>query len=89
MAGVSKEKLEEIFKVYDEQRNGSIKTIEIGTSWHNPGTLIRSARLFPSEDDIEDLKRRVDPNRQGTFNMHKFVEVGLWFSDRQSSVNHE
>lgn len=31
MSMVTKEKLEEIFKVYDEQRNGAIKTIEIGT----------------------------------------------------------
>lgn len=30
MSTVTKEKLEEIFKVYDEQRNGAIKTIEIG-----------------------------------------------------------
>jgi hypothetical protein len=39
--------------------------------------LIRSARLFPSEEDIIELEKRVDPNKQGFFSMPKFVEAGL------------
>jgi hypothetical protein len=49
---------------------------------------VRSARLFPSEEDIEDLKKKVDPNRTGHFNMAKFVEVGMNFADKQAHVNH-
>jgi Ca2+-binding EF-hand superfamily protein len=39
--------------------------------------LIRSARMFPSEEDVNWLLKNADPNRQGTFNMGKFVEIGL------------
>ncbi len=81
---VSSEKLEEIYKVYDEKRNNRIPTSEIGIIKHNAAKLIRSARLFPSEQDIETLKKAVDPNREGTFTMKKFVDVGLDFASKQS-----
>jgi hypothetical protein len=35
--------------------------------------LIRSARLFPSEEDILELEKRVDPSKQGFFTMGRFV----------------
>jgi hypothetical protein len=50
--------------------------------------LIRSARLFPSEEDIIELEKRVDPSKQGFFSMPKFVEAGLEFANKQSHINH-
>ena len=49
---VTTEKLEEIYKVYDEKRNNRIPTAEIGIFLYYSAKLIRSARLFPSEQDI-------------------------------------
>lgn len=51
--------------------------------------LIRSARLFPGEEDIVWLQKNVDPNRQGFFNIARFVEVGLEFASAQSKINHD
>jgi len=45
--------------------------------------------LFPSEEDIADLRNRVDPKKMGTFNMNTFVEVALAFSDKQSHIRHD
>ena len=42
--------------------------------------------MFPNEQDIEYLKKTVDPNREGSFSMKKFVEVGLQFASKQSEV---
>lgn len=51
--------------------------------------LIRSARMFPNEQDIDFLKKSVDPTRSGHFSMKKFVEVGMQFAAKQSEINHE
>lgn len=56
---------------------------------NNKAKLIRSARLFPSEEDIIELEKRVDPTKQGFFSMSKFVEAGLEFANKQSHINHE
>ena len=45
--------------------------------------------MFPSEQDIKQLKEAVDPKNEGSFSMKKFVEVGLQFASKQSEVNHE
>ena len=50
----------------------------------NSAKLIRSARLFPNEQDIDDLKKSVDPNRIGYFDMKSFVDVGMEFSYKQA-----
>lgn len=60
---ITSEKLEEIFKVYDEKRNNRISTQDIGTLFITTAKLIRSARMFPNEQDIDALKKAVDPNR--------------------------
>ena len=80
---VTSEKLEEIFKVYDEKRNNRIPTPDVGTNAIIKVKLIRSARMFPSEQDIQQLKIAVDPNKEGSFSMKKFVEVGLQFASKQ------
>ena len=81
---VTQEKLEEIFKVYDENRENRIPTVDLRTLSINIAKLIRSARMFPSDQDIDMLKKQVDPQREGRFSMKSFVEVGLDFARKQS-----
>ena len=89
MNSITAEKLEEIFKVYDEKRVGKIPTSDVGIFDFYLAKLIRSARLFPTEQDIEELKKGVDPNRSGFFDNKKFVEIGLEFAAKQDEINHE
>jgi hypothetical protein len=35
--------------------------------------LIRSARLFPSEEEITELEKKLDPKKVGFFTLQKFV----------------
>jgi hypothetical protein len=67
-----------------------IKTEEISINLsHFIAKLIRSARLFPSEEDILYLQKIVDPTKTGYFSINKFVDVGLEFAEKQSKINHE
>lgn len=80
MSGVTKEKLEQIFKVYEDRKNNNpntIRTSEVGTQTFKVAKLIRSARLFPTEEEIAELEKKVDPSKLGFFNMQRFVDVGL------------
>ncbi|XP_051912515.1 calmodulin-like [Hippocampus zosterae] len=67
-------------RVYDDDADGFILTPQLGK-------LVRSARLFPSEDNIEELKKRVD--RGGRFCQEDFITATLDFHERQKHINHE
>ena len=36
-----------------------------------------------------ELEKRVDPGKQGSFTIGRFVEAGLEFAAKQSHINHE
>ncbi len=45
--------------------------------------------MFPSEEDINELQKRIDPSKQGFFTMNRFVDVGMDFAGRQAKIDHE
>ena len=44
--------------------------------------------MFPSDQDIDMLKKQIDPNREGRFSMKSFVDVGMQFAKKQSEIDH-
>ena len=76
----STEKLEQIFRAFDEKRIGKVPTKDLGKFNIIPAKLIYSAKLLPNEKEVEELKMRIDPYQTGCFDMKSFIEIGLEFT---------
>lgn len=53
--------IREIFTLFDKDADGYVSTQDLGT-------IIRGLNMNPSQREVEDMVRDVDPNATGTFN---------------------
>ena len=54
--------IKEIFGLFDKSSSGFVRTQELGT-------LVRAINLNPSEAEIIEMMKKVDPNGSGQFNL--------------------
>ena len=54
--------------LFDKNSDGFVHTQELGT-------LVRAINLNPSEQEITDMIRRVDPNNSGQFNLESLENL--------------
>lgn len=64
----TKEKIKEMFCLFDLNGSGSIETKDIGT-------LIRALWKCPSETDLVEYKKEVDPNGSGRVSFENFCSL--------------
>ena len=60
--------IKEIFMLFDKNSDGFVHTQELGT-------LVRAINLNPSEAEIQDMMKKVDPNNSGQFNLESLESL--------------
>ena len=60
--------IKEIFALFDKSNRGQVATSELGT-------LIRALNLNPTEDEITEMKSKVDPKNNGSFTLSALEKV--------------
>lgn len=60
--------IKEIFGLFDKSSSGFVRTQELGT-------LIRAINLNPSEAEIVEMMKKVDPNSSGQFNLQSLENL--------------
>lgn len=60
--------IKEIFGLFDKSSSGFVRTQELGT-------LIRAINLNPSEAEIIEMMKKVDPNSSGQFNLQSLENL--------------
>ena len=63
-ADIQPSEIKEIFMLFDKNGDGFVHTTELGT-------LVRAINLNPSEAEIIDMQKKVDPNNSGQFNLQQ------------------
>ena len=56
--------IKEIFMLFDKNSDGFVHTSELGT-------VVRAINLNPTESEISDMMKKVDPNNSGQFNLQQ------------------
>jgi len=67
---ISKEdynKIVKLFELYDEDKNGSISSSELGN-------MMRSMGLFPTDDEVEELRKFMDGDGSGKIELNELVK---------------
>ena len=54
--------IKEIFLLFDKNSDGFVHTSELGT-------VVRAINLNPTESEIQDMMKKVDPNQTGQFDL--------------------
>ena len=54
--------IKEIFMLFDKNSDGYVHT-------HELGTLVRAINLNPSNNEVQDMIKKIDPNSTGQFNL--------------------
>ncbi len=63
-----KTEIKEIFDLFDKNSTGKVYTTELGT-------IVRALNLNPTESEIIDMIKRVDPNGSGTFGLKQLEDL--------------
>ena len=63
-AGIRSSEIKEIFMLFDKNSDGFVHTTELGT-------VVRAINLNPTESEIQDMMKKVDPNNSGQFNLQQ------------------
>lgn len=82
MDGLTEEKLGEflqLFKLYDKEGDGAIRTQDLGQ-------VLRACGLHASEAEINTMMRQVDPSNIGTINFPSFLDCLSAFTQRSSDL---
>ena len=58
----------EIFTLFDKDADGYVSTSDLGT-------MIRGLNINPSQKEVEEMIRDVDPNSTGTFNQNALLSL--------------
>ena len=58
----------EIFTLFDKDADGYVSTSDLGT-------MIRGLNINPSQKEVENMIRDVDPNSTGTFNQNALLSL--------------
>ncbi len=59
---IAASEIKEIFMLFDKNQDGYVNTQELGT-------LLRAINLNPTESELVDLMKKVDPINSGQFNL--------------------
>ena len=60
--------IKEIFMLFDKNSDGFVNTKELGT-------LVRAINLNPTQSEIEEMERKVDPGSSGQFNLTQLEQL--------------
>ena len=60
--------IREIFTLFDKDADGYVSTADLGT-------IIRGLNMNPSQKEVEEMVRDVDPNSTGTFNQNALCSL--------------
>jgi calmodulin len=60
--------IREIFTLFDKDADGYVSTQDLGT-------IIRGLNMNPSQREVEEMVRDVDPSATGTFNQNALVSL--------------
>jgi Ca2+-binding EF-hand superfamily protein len=60
--------IREIFTLFDKNADGYVATTELGT-------IIRGLQHNPTERDVADMQRDVDPNQTGSFDQNSLISL--------------
>ena len=68
MVESQEEEIKEIFALFDKNSDGKVNTDELGT-------IVRALNMNPTESEITDFKKDIDPSGQGTFNVEALIKL--------------
>ena len=60
--------IREIFTLFDKNSDGYVNTSELGT-------IVRGLNLNPSESEVAEMMRDVDPNNTGQFDQNSLISL--------------
>lgn len=60
--------IKEIFMLFDKNSDGFVHTKELGT-------VVRAINLNPTESEINEMERKVDPTSTGQFNLQSLENL--------------
>ena len=63
-----KTEIKEIFDLFDKNATGRVNTTELGT-------IVRALNLNPTESEIIDMIKRLDPSQTGTFTLKQLQDL--------------
>jgi len=58
----------ELFGLFDKNSEGSVDINELGT-------MLRGLNLSPTEEEVNNIKKEIDPSDSGKFNQDAFLEI--------------
>ncbi len=59
---ISATEIKEIFMLFDKNEDAYVHTLELGT-------LLRAINLNPTESELAELMKKIDPSNSGQFNL--------------------
>ncbi|CDW83628.1 calmodulin [Stylonychia lemnae] len=68
MADLRKTEIKEIFDLFDKNQTGRVHATELGT-------IVRALNLNPTETEIVDMIKRIDPQGSGSFGLPQLEEL--------------
>ena len=77
-----RQEVEDVFKIIDENENGTIDLDELGKG-------LRCLGLNPTNSDLKDLLNEYDKNNDQVLNLDEFVELYVKYTQKFSSVEEE
>ena len=60
--------INEIFTLFDKNSDGQVTTSELGT-------IVRGLGFNPSEREVADMQKDVDPNQNGSFDKNSLISL--------------
>ena len=60
--------IREIFTLFDKNSDGLVNTSELGT-------IVRALSLNPTEQEVDSMKKSVDPNNTGSFDQNSLISL--------------
>ena len=61
-AEIQASEIKDVFKLFDKNQDHYVHTDELGT-------MLRAINLNPTETELAELKKKVDPSNSGQFNL--------------------
>ena len=65
---ISQAEIKEIFLLFDKNSEGYVQTNELGT-------LVRAINLNPTETELAELCKKIDPQNKGKFSFKQLDET--------------
>ena len=65
---ISASEIKEIFMLFDKNEDNYVHTLELGT-------LLRAINLNPTESELQELMKKIDPSNSGQFNLQQLENL--------------